>query len=69
MSTIEVHPVRFPRIPDGRAKEVFEALEKRRILVRYFGSLPMLADSLRVTVGTDEETDAFLKALKEILYA
>ena len=26
----------FPRIPDGRAAEVFEALEKRRILVRYF---------------------------------
>ncbi|ETW98090.1 histidinol-phosphate transaminase [Candidatus Entotheonella palauensis] len=57
----------FPRIPGGRAKEVFEALEKRRILVRYFGSLPMIADSLRVTVGTDEEADAFLEALKEIL--
>lgn len=57
----------FPRIPNGRAKEVFEALEARRILVRYFGSLPMIADSLRVTVGTDEETDIFLEALKEIL--
>lgn len=57
----------FPRIPDGRAKAVFEALEKRRILVRHFGSLPMIADSLRVTVGTDEEADAFLEALKEIL--
>jgi histidinol-phosphate aminotransferase len=57
----------FPRIPDGRAKEVFEALEKRRILVRYFGSIPMIADSLRVTVGTDEEADAFLEALKAIL--
>lgn len=58
----------FPRIPGGRAKEVFEALEKRRILVRHFGSLPMIADSLRVTVGTDEEADAFLGALKEILH-
>ncbi len=57
----------FPRIPDGRAKEVFEALEKRRILVRYFGSLPTIADSLRVTVGTDEEADWFLEALREIL--
>jgi len=27
----------------------------------------MIANSLRVTVGTDEEADAFLKALKEIL--
>ena len=57
----------FPRVPDGRAKEVFEALEKRRILVRYFGSIPMIADSLRVTVGADEEADAFLAALKAIL--
>lgn len=57
----------FPRIPDGRAQEVYEELEKRRILVRYFGSIPMIADSLRVTVGTDEETDTFLQALKEIL--
>ncbi len=57
----------FPRIPDGRAQEVYEELEKRRILVRYFGSLPMIADSLRVTVGTDEEVDAFLEALKDIL--
>ncbi len=57
----------FPRIPDGRAREVYEALEKRRILVRYFGDLPMIADSLRVTVGTDEEADAFLQALKDIL--
>lgn len=57
----------FPRIPDGRAKAIFEALEKRRILVRYFASSPMIADSLRVTVGTDEEADAFLEALKELL--
>ncbi len=57
----------LPRIPDGRAKEVFEALEKRRILVRYFGASPTIADSLRVTVGTDEEADAFLEALKDIL--
>ncbi len=57
----------FPRIPDGRAQEVYEELEKRHILVRYFGGLPMIADSLRVTVGTDEEADAFLQALKDIL--
>jgi histidinol-phosphate aminotransferase len=57
----------FPRIPDGRAQEVFEALEQRGILVRYFGTSPMIADSLRVTVGTDEEVDAFLASLKEIL--
>jgi histidinol-phosphate aminotransferase len=57
----------FPRLPEGRAKAVFEALEQRRILVRYFGSSPRIADSLRITVGTDHEIDVFLQALKDIL--
>ncbi len=56
----------FPRIPDGRALEVYEALEKRRILVRHFRG-PRVADSLRVTVGTEDEVAAFLQALQEIL--
>jgi histidinol-phosphate aminotransferase len=56
----------FPRLPDGRALEVYEALEKRRILVRYF-RIPMVADSLRITVGTDAEVDALLHALQELL--
>jgi histidinol-phosphate aminotransferase len=56
----------FPRIPDGRAMEIHEALEKRRILVRYFRG-PLVADSLRVTVGTDAEAEAFLRALRELL--
>ena len=56
----------FPRIPDGRAAEVFEALEKRRILVRYFRG-PLVKDALRVTVGTDAEVEAFVRALRELL--
>lgn len=56
----------FPRIPDGRAAEVFEALEQRRILVRYFRG-PLVKDSLRVTVGTDAEVAAFVGALRELL--
>jgi len=56
----------FPRIPEGRAAEVFEALEKRRILVRYFRA-PLVKDSLRVTVGTDAEVEAFVRALRELL--
>jgi histidinol-phosphate aminotransferase len=45
---------------------VYAALEKRRILVRYFRS-PLVADSLRITVGTDAEVDTFLHALQELL--
>ena len=56
----------FPAIPDGRAAEVFEALEQRRILVRYFRG-PLVKDALRVTVGTDAEVEAFLRALQELL--
>lgn len=56
----------FPRIPDGRAAEVFEALEKRRILVRYFRG-PLVKDALRVTVGTDAEGEVFVRALRELL--
>jgi len=56
----------FPRIPDGRAAEVFEALEKRRILVRYFRGT-LVKDSLRVTVGTDAEVETFVRALRELL--
>jgi histidinol-phosphate aminotransferase len=56
----------FPRIPDGRAAAVYEALEARRILVRYFRS-PLVRDSLRVTVGTDAEVEAFLTTLQELL--
>ncbi len=56
----------FPTIPDGRAAAVFEGLEQRRILVRYFrGS--RVADSLRVTVGTDAEVEAFVQALHDLL--
>ena len=56
----------FPRVPNGRAKEVYQALEKRRILVRYFRG-PLVGDSFRVTVGTDAEVAAFLSALRELL--
>jgi histidinol-phosphate/aromatic aminotransferase/cobyric acid decarboxylase-like protein len=34
--------------------------------VRYFSS-PHVADSLRVTVGTDDEVEAFLDALRALL--
>jgi histidinol-phosphate aminotransferase len=56
----------FPRIPHGRASEIFEALETRRILVRYYRG-PLLEDCLRVTVGSDAEVEAFLRALRQLL--
>ncbi len=48
------------------AKALFEALRERNILVRYFNAR-RLDNALRITVGTDEECDALLSALKVIL--
>jgi histidinol-phosphate aminotransferase len=53
------------RVADGPA--AFEALRQRGILVRTFhGSHPLLAHCLRLTVGTPEENDRLLEALRSI---
>lgn len=49
------------------AAEVWQALYDRGILVRDFSNAEHLADCLRVTVGSPEENERFLAALKEIL--
>jgi histidinol-phosphate aminotransferase len=54
-----------PLAVDGAA--VWKGLVERSVLVRDCSSWPRLAGCLRVTVGTPDEDDAFLSALKEIL--
>lgn len=51
---------------DGKAGEIYEKLVQRKIYVRYF-DLPDLSDKLRITVGTGEQNDKLVSALKEIL--
>ena len=54
------------RVPAGRAKAIFDGLRARRILVKNLdGAHPLLADCLRVTVGTPDENAAFVAALRE----
>jgi len=48
------------------AREIFDKLVRRNIFVRYF-DLPSLADKLRITVGTAEQNEELILALKEIL--
>jgi len=48
---------------DGHA--VWQRLVDRGVLVRDFSRWPRLEECLRVTVGTPEENDAFLAALRE----
>lgn len=47
-------------------KEIFTGLRERKIVVRYFESRG-LTDALRISVGTDAETDALLAAIREIV--
>jgi histidinol-phosphate aminotransferase len=54
--------------PLGRSgDEVWQGLVDRSVLVRNCASWPRLEHCLRVTVGTKQENDAFLAALKEVL--
>lgn len=56
------------RVASGRADEIFAGLKARRVLIKNLhGSHPQLADCLRVTVGTPDENQAFLEALKAVL--
>jgi histidinol-phosphate aminotransferase len=56
----------FVRAPGGRAREVHDALKARRILVRFYDE-PRLRDKLRITVGTEEENEALVTALEEVV--
>jgi len=51
---------------NGRAAEIYEELTKRNIFVRYF-EYPRLEDKLRITIGTPEQDNKLLAALKEII--
>jgi histidinol-phosphate aminotransferase len=53
------------RTRGGSARPIYEALKRRKILVRHFDT-PRLAGCLRITVGTDEEVGALLDALKAL---
>ena len=48
------------------AKEIFQALRNADIFVRYWDK-PRINNSLRITVGTDEEMDKLIEFLKNYL--
>lgn len=52
--------------PFVHASSLFRQLREKNILVRHFNK-PRIDNYLRVSIGTDEEMDCFLKALDEIL--
>lgn len=56
----------FAQSPDISGKELYEELRSRGILVRHF-SKPRIENFNRITIGTREQMDAFLCAVKDIL--
>ncbi|MBE6575190.1 MAG: histidinol-phosphate transaminase [Ruminococcaceae bacterium] len=58
----------FARPADGNAEGMYTALRERGILVRYFSGA-RVREYLRITVGTREQMDALLCAIRDILGA
>lgn len=56
----------FVSHPDRSAASLFQDLKHRGVLVRYFKQ-PRIDNFLRVSIGTDEEMDRFLREVEELL--
>ena len=56
----------FARHPERRGADLAAALRERSIIVRRF-ERPRIEDFLRITVGTDQQTELLLEAFKRIL--
>lgn len=54
--------IAHPTVP---AQQLFAGLREKGVLVRYFNQ-PRIDNYLRVSIGTDQEMDAFLAAMKEL---
>ena len=56
----------FAMHPKMSGKEIFEKLRERGIIVRRWDQ-PRISEYLRISIGTDDEMDTLIAALKEIL--
>jgi len=56
----------FTRHPQHAGAKLYQALRDRGIIVRHFKS-PRIEEFLRITVGTDEQSNELVAALQEIL--
>lgn len=57
----------FCSVLQGKASELQQKLQNKGILVRYFDQ-PLLRNSIRISVGKPEHTDALIKALQETVF-
>jgi histidinol-phosphate aminotransferase len=55
----------FCQVLNGKAKQIYEGLMDRSIIIRYAGN-SLLKDFIRIGVGKPEHTDLLFKAIREI---
>lgn len=55
----------FVTHPEKSAEKLYEKLKEKKILVRYFNR-DLIDNYLRITIGTDEEMESFIKSLDEL---
>jgi histidinol-phosphate aminotransferase len=55
----------FCQVLRGGAAELHQALQKKGVLIRYFDK-PLLQNSIRISVGKPEHTDALVRALHAV---
>lgn len=55
----------FCQVLNGKAKQIYEGLMDRSIIIRYAGN-SLLKDFIRIGVGKPEHTDLLIKAIREI---
>ena len=56
------------RTPEGLARPWFEALKEKGILIKCLdGGHPLLANCLRITVGTTDQNERLINELKEVV--
>lgn len=51
--------------PDYKAKQLYEYLKQRKILVRYFANVPELQDYLRITIGNRQQLLILLASIRK----
>lgn len=56
----------FAKPPKGDAKQLYLALKENGILVRHFDQ-PRVCDYLRITIGSEQEMECFLKTVEGLL--
>ena len=56
----------FARTPEISGEKLYLELKSRGVLVRHFGA-ERIKEFNRITIGTDDEMNVFLRATREIL--